>query len=229
MRQPLLQLLASLAAVVVERRTMQEDIRTLVQLDDETLVQRMQRGHKDAFSVLYDRYVRLVYAMAIQMVGQADASEATQEIFMRLWRKADRFDDARGTFKSWFMMLARNYLRDELRRRYKNNHQLPLPNWSQLLEHIVDPGSDVVETALSREQNHSIKEAIATLPTEQRQVILMAYFGGYSQSTIAQTLDWPLGTVKKRIRLGLQKLRKVMIQEDDAQREETSSQKESHV
>jgi RNA polymerase sigma-70 factor (ECF subfamily) len=200
---------------------MQEEPRTLSQLNDEALAQRVQQHSKEAFSVLYDRYVRLVYGMAIQMVGQEEAGEAAQEIFMRLWRKAEQFNATRGSFKSWFMMVARNYLRDQLRYHYINNQQAHLPEWQQLLEQIADPGANVVETAVSREQRRWIKEAIDTLPDEQRQVIIMAYFGGYTQSAIAKTLDWPLGTVKKRVRLGLQKLRKNIVwQEADVDQQE---------
>lgn len=210
----------------VGRQSMQEEPRTLSQLNDEALAQRVQQHSKDAFSVLYDRYVRLVYGMAIQMVGQDEAGEAVQEIFMRLWRKAGQFNATRGSFKSWFVMVARNYLRDRLRSQYNSNRQMHLPQWQQLLEQVADPGANVVETAASRERRRSINEAINTLPDEQRQVIVMAYFGGYTQAAMAKTLDWPLGTVKKRVRLGLQKLRKIMIvgEEGVAQQAATSEQ-----
>ena len=206
---------------------MREESQTLLQLNDEALAQRVQHHDKDAFAVLYDRYARLVYGMAIQMVGQEEAGEAAQEIFMRLWRKADQFDAARGSFRSWFLMVARNYLRDQLRFLYINNQQAHLPEWQQLLEQLVDPGANVAETAASHEQRRLIAEAIDTLPDEQRQVILMAYFGGYTQSVIARTLDWPLGTVKKRVRLGLQKLRKTMIlREEGMDRQEVTTSQE---
>ena len=107
---------------LVGKLLMQDNSQALSQLNDYALVLRVQQHDKSAFAVLYNRYAPLVYALAVPKLGHGEAEEAVQEIFMRLWRKANLFDPSRGTFKSWFMMVTRNYLRDELKQRYQNNH-----------------------------------------------------------------------------------------------------------
>ena len=195
---------------------MQDRYQSLSQLSDEDLVKLVQRQDKVAFSILYDRYIRLVYTMAAHMVGAQEAEESVQEIFMRLWHKGNTFKGTRGSFKSWFMMVARNYLKDRLKKRhYRDNHQVELSDNFQWLDDLVDLEADVKEVIHRQEQRSTIQEALNMLPAEQRQVILLAYFGEYTQSAIAKRLDWPLGTVKKRIRLGLQKLRKTLLLSED--------------
>jgi RNA polymerase sigma-70 factor (ECF subfamily) len=136
-----------------------------------------------------------------------DAEEVVQEVFLRLWKKAGQFEARRGSFKSWFMAVARNYVLDELKRRNRERRLLV----AQKIEHFVaataDPDVDLAEEAWLRERRRVLLHALKSLPAEQRQAIILAYFGGLSQSSIAQHTNWPLGTVKKRVRLGLQKLR----------------------
>ncbi len=195
---------------------MQDRYQSLSQLSDEDLVKLVQQQDKVAFSILYDRYIRLVYTMAVHMVGAQEAEESVQEIFMRLWHKGNTFKGTRGSFKSWFMMVARNYLKDRLKKRhYRDNYQVELSDNFQWLDDLIDLEADVKEVIHRQEQRSTIREALNMLPAEQRQVILLAYFGEYTQSAIAKRLDWPLGTVKKRIRLGLQKLRKTLLLSDD--------------
>ena len=195
---------------------MQDRYQSLSQLSDEDLVKLVQQQDKVAFSILYDRYIRLVYTMAVHMVGAQEAEESVQEIFMRLWHKGNTFKGTRGSFKSWFMMVARNYLKDRLKKRhYRDNHQVELSDNFQWLDDLVDLEADVKEVIHRQEQRSTLREALNMLPAEQRQVILLAYFGEYTQSAIAKRLDWPLGTVKKRIRLGLQKLRKTLLLSED--------------
>jgi RNA polymerase sigma-70 factor (ECF subfamily) len=175
---------------------------------DELLVTRVKQRDVAAFTVLYDRYVQPVYAMAVYMVGNADAEEIVQEMFLRLWQRADQFDAERGSFKSWFMSAARYRILDELRQRnQEEGRRIVAEDISQVLANAKDPMIDIEKEVGLREDNQAILQALWGLPAEQRHALILAYFGGLSQSSIAQHLGWPLGTVKKRIRLGMQKLR----------------------
>jgi RNA polymerase sigma-70 factor (ECF subfamily) len=160
-----------------------------------------------AFTVLYDRYARPVYVVAAYMLGSAEAEEAVQELFLRLWRKAEQFDPSRGSFNNWFMAISRHHLRDQLRRRSHQQRVVAAEQIDQLLIEVVDPNVDVEQEVWQRQRGAALLNALRSLPAEQRRAIVLAYFGGFSQTTIAERLGWPLGTVKKRVRLGLQKLR----------------------
>ncbi len=169
------------------------------------LAARVARHDSNAFAALYDRYARMVYVLAAHMLGPSDAEEATQEIFMRLWNKAAQFDATRGSFAAWFMTIARHYVLDEVRHR----RQQPTYCADDIDQLIATPRDDVdiAEQAWLSQCGAAAQRALADLPPEQRRVIVLAYFGGMSQSEIAQSLAVPLGTVKKRIRLGVRKLR----------------------
>ena len=173
---------------------------------DEALVERVCRQDVTAFSVLYDRYARSVYVLAVTALDRAEAEEIVQEVFLRLWRKADQFQPERGPFGAWFMTIARHHLWDVLRRLHREP-SLAAEVIDQLLMESATNAASVEEEAWSQEVGESVLRALQGLPAEQRRALVLAYFGGLSQSSIAQHLGWPLGTVKKRIRLGLQKLR----------------------
>jgi RNA polymerase sigma-70 factor, ECF subfamily len=174
---------------------------------DEALAARVARHDMAAFSLIYDRYAQSVYALAAHLLGPIDAEEIVQEVFLRLWNKAEQFDESRGNFGGWFMTVARNYVMDELRSRSQQQKLVAAEEIDHLLSSETDPSVNVEEESSQREQGAAIFRALKTLPEEQRRVLILAYFGGLSQSAIAERLNWPLGTVKKRIRLGLQKLR----------------------
>jgi RNA polymerase sigma-70 factor, ECF subfamily len=182
---------------------------------DEALGERVARRDVVAFTLLYDRYAQSVYALAAHLLDEASAEEAVQEIFLRLWNKADQFDADRGSFRGWFMTIARNHVMDELGRRNREQRIRAAEEVEELLAGAVDPDSDVAEEAWLHERRETMLQALKSLPSEQRRAIVLAYFGGLSQSSIAQELGWPLGTVKKRIRLGLQKLRAFFVHEDE--------------
>lgn len=193
---------------------------------DETLAARVAQQDMAAFSLLYDRYSRAVFAIAAHTLGAAEAEEIVQEVFMRLWSKAHQFDPARGSFATWFMTIVRNHLKDALRGRTQEQRMLAAEQISQLL---ADPQGDVEEASWQRERGETMLRALQSLPEEQRLVLILAYFSGLSQSSIAEQLEWPLGTVKKRIRLGLQKLRvflneKGLSLETEAEHTEASEQ-----
>jgi RNA polymerase sigma-70 factor (ECF subfamily) len=174
---------------------------------DELLAARVVLRDVEAFTELYDRYARPVYAMTAHMLGSTDAEEIVQDVFLRLWNNVDQFDARRGSFKSWFMTIARHRVLDELRSRSQQQRFIAAEATDQVLANAEDPMMDVEREVSSRERGRVVLRALKTLPAEQRQVLVLAYFGGLSQSAIAQRLGWPLGTVKKRVRLGLQKLR----------------------
>ena len=174
---------------------------------DELLAARVAARDMSAFSLLYDRYSQPVYAMAGHMLGVHEAEEAAQEIFMRLWHKAAQYDLARGPFSHWFMSIARNHILDKLRARSERQRILVAQEIDLLLVEAADPQVDVFEQVWQNQRGNALLQALKHIPPEQRRVIVLAYFGGMSQTEIAMHLEIPLGTVKKRIRLGLQKLR----------------------
>ncbi len=181
------------------------------QLDpsDEALVERVRRQDVTAFSQLYDRYARRVYVLSVTALDRAEAEEIVQEVFLRLWRKADQFRPERGPFGAWFMTIARHHVWDVLRRLHREPSLAAEVIDQLLIESGISVGN-VEEEAWSQEMGEAVLHALQGLPAEQRRAIVLAYFGGLSQSSIAQHLGWPLGTVKKRIRLGLQKLRNAL-------------------
>ena len=177
------------------------------ELSDEALVERVKQQDVVAFTLLYDRHAPAVYALAAHLLNPIDAEEVVQEVFLRLWRKADQFDCHAGRFKSWFMTIARNYIWDQLKTRQRDERLRNLAEIEARLGEAPDPAALVTEVAWERQRQRAMRAALHQLPPEQRKAIVMAYFGGLSQSAIARELGWPLGTVKKRIRLGMQKLR----------------------
>lgn len=180
---------------------------TLESASDELLAVRVAARDMNAFSLLYDRFSQPVFAMAGHMLGVNEAEEATQEIFMRLWNKASQYDPARGPFSHWFMSIARHHILDKLRARGERLRIVAAEEIDALLAEAPDPRVDVVEQVWQKQRGDALSQALQRIPAEQRRVIVLAYFGGMSQSEISMQLDVPLGTVKKRIRLGLQKMR----------------------
>ena len=179
--------------------------------EDEALIARVAAGDSRALEVLYDRYSRIVYGTALRMLGVAElAEEVVQETFWRVWRRSGTFQPGRGQVSSWILGIAHNLAIDELRRQRAR----PSPVYDEedrpVLSEIEDSRMDVVGAALEDEQRRLINSALDQIPAEQREAIELAYFGGLSQSEIATQLQNPLGTVKTRIRLGLQKLRDIL-------------------
>jgi RNA polymerase sigma-70 factor (ECF subfamily) len=178
---------------------------------DAELAARVAGGDVAAFALLYDRYARPAYALAAHLIGPADAEEVVQEVFLSLWRKAAQFDPARGSFGAWFMAIARHRVLEEVARRGRQR-ATGVEEVERLLARAPDPTPDVEEQAWRRERGEAARRALTDLPSEQRQVIVLAYFGGLSQSAIARHLGLPLGTVKKRTRLAFDKLRAALAE-----------------
>jgi len=176
-------------------------------LADEDLAARTARGDLAAFTQLYDRYARRIHAWSAHVLGTGRAEDAMQEIFLRLWQHAGQFDGARGTFVTWFTAIARHHLVHVLRQDGIRRRVAVAAEIAGVLEHAsaATPGPD--ETVGQREEGAALARALRLLPEEQRQVLVLAYFAGLSQTQIADQLAIPLGTVKKRVRLGMGKLR----------------------
>lgn len=174
---------------------------------DEALVARVAEGDVAAFAALYDRYALRVYAWSAHLVGTAEAEDVVQEVFLRLWDKAAQFDARRGRFSSWFMAIARHHLMRQLQTRSAQQRLGAADEIERVLADAVAPGPALEDLAVSRESAAAVLVSLAMLPVEQRRVLVLSYFAGLSQSAIAKVTGAPLGTVKKRTRLGLQKLR----------------------
>jgi RNA polymerase sigma-70 factor (ECF subfamily) len=177
-------------------------------LDDEELMQRLFYRDLNAFRALYDRYGNLAYSTALRVVRDPQiAEDMVQEIFLRLWRKPESYVAQRGRFATWLTSVARNRAVDEVRsrgRRYRHETASPEEQEREVAGPERDDPAMTVELS---DQRRIIVAALKELPNEQREVIELAYFGGLTQQEISERLDQPLGTVKTRIRLGMQKLR----------------------
>jgi RNA polymerase sigma-70 factor (ECF subfamily) len=168
------------------------------------LLKRLSERDESALALLYARYSTPVYSLILQVVRQTTlAQEVTQDVFMKLWRQPQAYDAHKGAFLSWLLTLARYSAIDRLRqevRRHGKDIELP----DELISHEEDAPSDEDLSALERAQ---LRQFIKALPQEQAQLIELAYFQGLTHSQLAQKLGLPIGTVKTRLRLGLQKLR----------------------
>jgi RNA polymerase sigma-70 factor (ECF subfamily) len=175
-------------------------------LADEELMAVVDRKEPAAFEVLYDRHGGAAFSLAYRIVGDRTAAEdVTQEAFLSIWRSNARFDRARGSVRSWVLSVVRNRAIDALRRGGAHAPQLDHDD-DGVLE--ARPAEERTETeAIRRESSRELRGALKELPEDQSQVISLAYFGGFSHSEIAEMLGMPLGTVKGRMRLGLEKIR----------------------
>ena len=176
-------------------------------LRDDQLITLISNGEKEALDVFYNRHAHSVFSLARYMLRDTTlAEEATQDIFVNLWLKASSYNPQRGKPKAWFMSIAHHRIIDLIRarkRHVQSTNEVP----HELLDLHPSSGPGTEELAYRNLAREMVIKALAVLPSEQRQVIVLAYFEGYSQSEIAAKLGQPLGTVKTRVRLGMQKLR----------------------
>ncbi len=176
-------------------------------------MQRLFYRDLQAFQTLYSRYGNLVYSASLRIVRDAQiAEDMAQEIFLRIWRKPESYEPRRGRFVTWLISVTRNRAVDEVRRRSRRSrHELPPDDEERDLPGPA--GDDPALSAEASEQRRRILGALAGLPPEQREIIELAYFSGLTQVEIAERLHQPLGTVKTRTRLGMQKLRTALTPE----------------
>lgn len=179
--------------------------------DDPTLVDAVRRGEQQALEALYDRYADRVYAIGVRLLDRDAAEDVVQETFLKLWQKPETYRPARGRFASWFLRVAHNLAVEKVRARGRRQrhqtHPTTTDRLEQLLEQATEPAADPHEQAQTDFRARQIREALQRVPEDQRRILWLAYFDGLTQAEIADQLEIPLGTVKTRARLGLQKLR----------------------
>lgn len=175
------------------------------------LLRRIAGGDEVALGTLYDRRSGVVHALVLQLVGDADeAEDVVEEVFWQAWRQAGRYEASRGSVATWLVTIARSRALDRLRAvRRRREDRLPESEGEGVgqLDALLGEYGDTAHRAEHSDVATMVASALSELPMEQREALDLAYFGGLSQSEIALRLGQPLGTVKTRTRLGLQKLR----------------------
>lgn len=180
---------------------------------DDFLLQEISEGNTDAFSVLYDRHSPQLYGLALKILqNRTLADDVIQDVFVNIWKKAGSFNRDRGAPIAWMLILCRNRCIDVLRKTNKSKSRLTELTQEATQRIAENSGISPLESADLSEMSQAARSALNDLPAEQRDPIELAYFKGLSQTEIASELNLPLGTVKTRIRLGMQKLRDVMMQ-----------------
>ena len=180
------------------------------QLSDEVLLSAVARGAVWAMEMLYERYSRILYSLAYRMVADHQVAEdLLQDAFLAVWRRATSYSPQSGAARSWIVSIMHHRTIDYLRS-VRRRSTLKEATWEEVErdEHTAFP--DAWDEAWQNIQSAKIREALLKLPTEQRMVIELAYFQGWTHSEIAQGCQIPLGTVKARMRLGLTRLKRVM-------------------
>jgi RNA polymerase sigma-70 factor, ECF subfamily len=186
--------------------------------EDEKLIGLISQHQEGALAQLFDRYNHLVFSLAFAIVNdRATAEEITLDVFMRVWQKAESYRFEQAKVSTWLSHIARNHAIDILRRRAARLDQYAT-HWEDSISD-PEPGEndpqEHTEISLQRERIHS---ALAQLPQEQKQALELAYFKGYTQRQIAEVLKQPLGTIKTRFRLALQKLRDILRDEQETEK-----------
>jgi RNA polymerase sigma-70 factor (ECF subfamily) len=182
------------------------DLESLQRLADEDLMTLVDGDDSEAFAVIYDRHGGAAYSLAHRIVGEPRmAEDVTQEAFLSIWRSAARFDPSRGGVRAWVLGIVRNRAIDALRKAARPAPKLDFDDDAVLETQAAAERTEA--EAIRRETADSLRLALGLLPPEQSQVIELAYFGGFSHSEIAAMLGAPIGTIKGRMRLGLEKIR----------------------
>ena len=179
---------------------------------DEYLISAICKGEESAIEVLYERYHRYAYSLAYRILRDPVASEdIVQDAFLSIWRKASSYQAQNGSVQSWIQAIVRHRAIDKIRASAHREYQ-----WTPLqADNEQDPPSeqpDVWEQAWQSEQHRIIREVMAQIPREQRMVIELAFFGGLTHAEISEQCQIPLGTVKGRMRLGLQKMQTLLAE-----------------
>jgi RNA polymerase sigma-70 factor (ECF subfamily) len=176
-------------------------------VDDASLLRDIQRGGQGAFAALYDRHSGAAYGLALRIVGDpTGAEDVVQDAFLALWRQAPRFDPERGQVRSWLLTIVHHRAVDAVRRR-AGRAERALPDGAE--EFLAAPGrpEELAEMVMDAE---AVRRAVRMIPEEQRQTVEMAYFKGMTHVEISEEMGVPLGTVKSRLRIGLDKMREML-------------------
>src|SRR3954453_17546217 len=181
------------------------DVRALA---DEDLIPLMARGEARAFEAIYERHAGAAYSLAYRMGGaRAAAEDVTQEAFLNLWRSGAHYDRARGSVRTWILGIVHHRAIDALRRSSVHSRRR---SGDETRAGRLEAPDRVDEDVARRDEAAIVRSAMEVLPSEQLQVIELAYFGGFTHVEIAEMLDQPVGTVKGRMRLGLKKMREAL-------------------
>ncbi|CAN5238097.1 sigma-70 family RNA polymerase sigma factor [soil metagenome] len=180
---------------------------------DARLVARVAAGDRLALGELYDAYGRVVFGVAYRMLGSPEvAEEVVQDAFHSVWRRAGSYRSERGSARTWLLAIARNAAIDWKRTKGKRVER----------ETAIEAATELVDEArvedrvIASLQAERLRAALRVLPIEQREALALAFWGGLSQAEIAARTSTPLGTVKSRVRLGMEKLRGRLIDGDDS-------------
>jgi RNA polymerase sigma-70 factor (ECF subfamily) len=181
------------------------------EMNDQALIEQIKLRDQEAMVTLHSRYADLMYSIAYRILEDSlTAEECVQDAFMKVWQSASQYDTQRGTLVAWLIGITRNVAIDRLRQR---GRQMPTPPQQLPDDSETELAYNLPNDWRDRERANGLRFAVQSLPPEQRQVIELSYFGGMSQSDISETLKLPLGTVKTRMRLGMQKLRDAWLKE----------------
>jgi RNA polymerase sigma-70 factor (ECF subfamily) len=181
---------------------MGQDLRSLA---DEDVMQLVRRGDARAFEIIYERHSAAAFSLAYRMMGtRGGAEDVTQDAFLSLWRSGARYDRARGSVRTWVLGIVHHRAIDALRRATVHDRRRA---GDEGIEERFEASERTDVEAARREEAGAVRGALQTLPSDQCQVIELAYFGGFTHTEIAEMLDAPVGTIKGRMRLGLKKMR----------------------
>jgi RNA polymerase sigma-70 factor, ECF subfamily len=179
-------------------------------LADEELMGLVQGGDPRAFELLYDRHGGAAYSLAYRIVGrQAAAEDVVQEALLSIWRSRLRYDQTRGSVRTWILGIVHNRAIDGLRRNSVHDRRRES---LELVEERFEAGERTEVEVARREEARTVRGALEALPSHQRRTVELAYFGGFTHTEIAQMLKEPVGTVKGRMRLGLEKMRRQLVE-----------------
>ena len=175
-------------------------------LSDEALLALASRGDDSALGELYDRYGRVAYGLALRILrDRALAEDAVQEAFLAVWRSSGSFLAEQGKPSTWILTLVHRRAVDIVRREERRR--------GEPLDEVVQPAGEATdEEAWLRAQRQVVQEALRKLPPDQREAIELAYYGGFTQSELAERLGQPLGTIKSRMFTGLRRLRELLAE-----------------
>jgi RNA polymerase sigma-70 factor (ECF subfamily) len=178
----------------------------LQQFADEDLMHLVRAGDARAFEVVYDRHATAAFSLAYRMVAsRAAAEDVVQEALLSVWRSGGRYDVTRGSVRTWILGIVHNRAIDALRRSTVHDRRRAS---DEGLEERFESGQRTDVDVVRQEEARDVRAAVRSLPADQQRVIELAYYGGFTHTEIATMLDAPVGTVKGRMRLGLDKLRR---------------------
>jgi len=172
--------------------------------------ERIRDRAPDSLADLYDGFAGALFSLALEILGDRwEAEEVVQDVFAYVWKKPESYSPEKGKFSSWLLVITRNRSIDRMRsRKRKVVHGEPIEALSNRQDHSSEDGA---EHAVRSDERSSIKDAFGQLPEDQREVLELAYFRGLNHQEISEQLKLSLGTVKSRIRLGMEKLRRALV------------------